>query len=80
MYIATFFTHYGAIKFRAYAKEQHIACTLMPVPRVLSSSCGTCARYEAQFWDIGFTDEALEGIYRIVDGKQIEALYKAKEQ
>ena len=33
-FIATFYSHFGAIRF-------------MPVPRNLSSSCGTCARFEA---------------------------------
>jgi hypothetical protein len=79
MYYATFFTHFGAIKFREFSKNHAVVCTLMPVPRVLSSSCGTCARYEADSWDIGFVDEALEGIYGIDDKKQIHVFFKAKE-
>jgi len=50
-YIATFFSHFGAVRFR---KELDMAgiggltCTLMPVPRFLSSSCGTCVKIECE--------------------------------
>ncbi|WP_320130186.1 DUF3343 domain-containing protein [uncultured Sphaerochaeta sp.] len=79
VYYATFFTHFGAIQFREFAKKEQFDCTLMPVPRVLSSSCGTCARYEAKTWDTGFVDEALEGIYGIDEAKKIQVYFKAKE-
>ena len=46
-YVATFFSHFGAIKTRRLLKEAGIDATLMPVPRALSSSCGTCLRYQA---------------------------------
>ncbi|AEV27951.1 Protein of unknown function (DUF3343) [Sphaerochaeta pleomorpha str. Grapes] len=79
LFIATFFTHFGAIKFREFAKKQNLECILMPVPRVLSSSCGTCARYKAEHWDIGFSDEALEGVFSLDKGDGYEQLFKAKE-
>jgi len=41
-----------------------VACTLKPVPRSLSSSCGTCAWYESEGWDIGYKIEELEAVYR----------------
>jgi hypothetical protein len=46
-YIATFYSHFGAIRFK---KEMpHIKNPkLSPVPRTLSSSCGTCVRFEAE--------------------------------
>lgn len=47
-YIATFFTHYDAMLFRSSAKELDIPATLAPVPRSLSSSCGTCAKLETE--------------------------------
>ena len=79
VYIATFFTHFGAIQFREFAKKQNLVCVLMPVPRVLSSSCGTCARYQAETWDIGFVDESLEGVFSLKQGDVYEQLFKAKE-
>ncbi len=67
-YYATFFTHYGALVFRRYCQQQGISCTLMPVPRSLSSSCGTCASFASGCADIGFADDALEGVYRYEAG------------
>ena len=45
-YIATFFSHFGAIRFKKEMKDI-INPALRPVPRALSSSCGTCVRFEA---------------------------------
>ena len=46
-YIATFFSHFGAIRFNKELSAKGTAVTLMPVPRALSSSCGTCASFTA---------------------------------
>ena len=45
-YIATFFSHFGAIRFRKLCQQAGWTARVMPVPRDLSSSCGTCVRYE----------------------------------
>ena len=44
--VATFFSHFGAIRFKRQCDAQGISAALMPVPRSLSSSCGTCVRFE----------------------------------
>lgn len=46
-YIATFYSHYGAIQFRKNCEKMNLEAVIMPVPRDLSSSCGTCVRFEA---------------------------------
>ncbi|MDE6888030.1 MAG: DUF3343 domain-containing protein [Eubacterium sp.] len=46
-YIATFYSHFGAVRFKKLCDSKQIPARLMPVPRNLSSSCGTCVRYEA---------------------------------
>ncbi|RHR08951.1 DUF3343 domain-containing protein [Pseudoflavonifractor sp. AF19-9AC] len=46
-YIATFYSHFGAIRFRKLCQEKGIPAEIMPVPRDLSSSCGSCVRYES---------------------------------
>ncbi len=46
-YIATFFTHFDAISFRRSAEKHGLSCRLAPVPRRVSSSCGTCAMFTA---------------------------------
>jgi len=45
-FIATFHSHFGALSFYKALKELDIAAELLPVPRKLSSSCGTCVCYE----------------------------------
>ena len=44
--IATCFSHFGAIRFMRLCTEWGWPARAMPVPRDLSSSCGTCVRYE----------------------------------
>ena len=46
-FIATFYSHFGAIQFKRRAVGIRNP-QLMPVPRRLSSSCGTCVRFEAE--------------------------------
>lgn len=47
-YIATFFSHFGATRYNKELQKFNIVCKLMPVPRSVSSSCGTCVSYEAE--------------------------------
>lgn len=44
-YIATFYSHFGAIRFKKLCQQEGVPVKVMPVPRALSSSCGTCAEY-----------------------------------
>ncbi len=44
--IATFYSHFGAIRFRRECERQGMHAKVMPVPRNLSSSCGTCVQFE----------------------------------
>lgn len=46
-YIATFYSHFGAIRFKREAPTGVSHIELRPVPRDLSSSCGTSAIFEA---------------------------------
>lgn len=62
MTYVTFYSHYGAIQFKKTLEARGIPVTLMPVPRFLSSSCGTCARIEdALPADVSMED--IEGVY-----------------
>lgn len=47
MCIATCYSHFGAIRFHMLCRDHGWSARMMPVPRDLSSSCGTCVRYEA---------------------------------
>lgn len=44
-YIATFFTHSGAVKYKRYMRQMGISVELLPVPRRLSSDCGIGAKF-----------------------------------
>jgi len=46
-YLATFYTHYGAMRFSKHCKKESIPSKMTPVPRELSSSCGVCVRFDA---------------------------------
>ena len=47
-YIATFYSHFGAMRFRQEIEATGGTARLQPVPRFLSSSCGTCCAFTAQ--------------------------------
>jgi len=65
-YIATFYSHFGAISYYDSIKKQNISAKLMPVPRKVSSSCGTCVSYEHSM-PVDLVDCELECIYKEVD-------------
>lgn len=44
--IATFYSHFGAVRFKKDCDRRGWDARLMPVPRDLSSSCGTCVYYD----------------------------------
>ena len=45
-YMATFFSHFGAMSYFRALGRQGISAKPMPVPRKVSSSCGVCVCYE----------------------------------
>ena len=64
MYIATFYTHLGALRF--HKKLQAMGdgtAVMMPVPRSLSASCGTCVGFSAPF-SPELSSEDLECVYK----------------
>ena len=52
IFIATFYSHFGAMRCKKECDKAGISARLMPVPRMLSSSCGTCVRLEADSADV----------------------------
>lgn len=71
-YLATFFSHYGAIRFGRLLRECGIAHKLMPVPRQVSSSCGTCVQFQTE--KVPEIPEAVERLFRVADGGYEELL------
>ena len=46
-YVATFYRHAAALLTHRAMTRKGIAAKMAPVPRALSSSCGTCVQYSA---------------------------------
>lgn len=59
---ATFYTHLGAIQFHKAITALGIKAVMMPVPRKLSASCGTCVRFRGDFRE-EWASEDLEAVY-----------------
>ena len=66
--IATFHTHFGALSFHRRLAALGDAPVMMPVPRKLSASCGTCVRFSLPFEAGAMADEDLDGVYAVESG------------
>ena len=71
-YIATFYSHYGAIQYRKNCEKMDLEAV------VLSSSCGTCVRFEAE-GEFPERNEEVEQIVRIEDSGYVR-IYHADEE
>lgn len=67
-YVATFHTHLSAMLTCQALQGGGINARMTPVPRALSSSCGTCVRYEAADPCRDLLDADLEAVYEDADG------------
>ena len=68
-YIATFHTHLSALLTSRALTGLGIQARMMPVPRKLSSSCGTCVRFECGEGTEIHSDD-LEQLFRL-DGEEL---------
>ena len=65
-YVATFHTHLSALLTSRALTRLGVKAQMMPVPRKLSSSCGTCVRYQADGPLLEAMDADVEGVYEVV--------------
>lgn len=87
-YIATFFSHFGAIRFQKQCVGLGWQAQVRPVPRNLSSSCGTCVYFTTDALHIFCGGESmavkelmtpeLEQVVRVEADKYI-VLFKAED-
>ncbi len=78
-YIATFYSHFGAIRFKKACEKTGLPASVMPVPRNLSSSCGTCVRFQAaKEDDFPEKNEEMEQIVRMSEEGYIQ-IYRAED-
>ena len=68
-YIATFHTHLSALMTSRTLTGLGVKAQMMPVPRKLSSSCGTCVKFEAES-DTAVHSDDLEQLFRL-DGEEL---------
>ena len=76
--IATFFSHFGAMVFKKKCDGEGYPAVIMPVPRSLSSSCGTCVRFHTEA-DFPEKTEEVEQIVR-VEPQGYVGIYHADEE
>lgn len=67
-YIATFHTHLSALISCRSLTALGAEAQMMPVPRALSSSCGTCVRYRSDDAHPEAMDEDVEAVYELCGG------------
>ena len=67
-FVATFHTHLSALMTSRAIQGAGFEARMAPVPRKLSSSCGTCVFYTAPDLCRDCLDEDTERVYRVVDG------------
>ena len=80
-YIATFFSHFGAIRFQRLCTQLGWPAQLAPMPRSLSSSCGTCVLFRAPELDANTLQQLLtpELEQLVLDENGYQLLYEAEE-
>ena len=67
-YLATFHTHLAALRTHRALSAQGMEARMMPVPRAVSSSCGTCVCYTAEHEMRSCMDADAEHIYLSENG------------
>ena len=64
MIVITFYTHHSAQLTNKMLKATGINSKMSPVPRKLSSSCGSCVIAECEELDFSLLDEDFESVYK----------------
>ncbi len=77
-YIATFHTHLSALMTSRNLAACGVRAQMMPVPRKLSSSCGTCVRYLAEDANLSAMDEDVEAVYEKIGKEEYTLLMNAE--
>ena len=77
-FVATFHTHLSALMTERALKKAGFTARMAPVPRQLSSSCGTCVFYTAPDLCRDALDEDTERVYA-VNGECYSLLLDSEE-
>ena len=71
-YIATFYTHAAALMTNRTLQNASVKSGLGPVPRALSSSCGTCIFYDSDNPHLKDMDQDVESVYEVTEKGYVE--------
>lgn len=74
-YIATFYTHLGAVRYNRFLKGKGIQSETMPVPRKYSSDCGIGVKFITQDEINGLISEDIDKIFLLHEGED-RLIYK----
>ena len=77
-FIATFHTHLAALMTSRNLNGHGARASMMPVPRKLSSSCGTCVRYLAEEPFLNQMDTDVEAVYEVIGKEEYSCLMESK--
>ncbi len=66
-YLATFYTHAAALMTNRTLTKKGVVSKLGPVPRKVSSSCGTCVMYTSDDPHLKDMDTDVEAVYEASD-------------
>ena len=64
-YLATFYTHFASQTFYRGLAAHGAKGQMMPVPRSLSASCGTCVQFETEGDYMCLLVEGTEKVFRV---------------
>lgn len=76
--MATFFSHHEAVKFSRRLGEMGIAARMMPVPRKVSTSCGTGVRFEAELLPPRLEGPGVDRIF-ILEGDAYRLVFQCED-
>ncbi|MDO5696011.1 MAG: DUF3343 domain-containing protein [Eubacteriales bacterium] len=71
-YLITFFSHFAAICFAKKLREKGGVSVMKPVPRNISSSCGTCVVYVGEMPEV--VTDAIEQVFCRADEGWVRVL------
>ena len=77
-YLATFYTHFAAMTFARGLSSRGIPGRMMPVPRKLSASCGTCVSFDTNEDVTSFLVEDTEAVFRR-EGETFTLVYQHQD-
>lgn len=77
--IATVHSHFGAMHIKKILSKYNIESKMAPVPRFLSSSCGTCVFFTFdKIFPVNNIPSDIEKIFEILDNNQYKTLWTSE--